>query len=125
MLNFKLAIFERKNQNSLPSRKMISFSALSTVPSPCIFLPYCSTMTLKNLCTPDTALLSNGQSTWQSLYCCLEKGSEDDLSRYFFGELQDLFGILLANIKYPTLSSLILAPHCFTTGTSFISAPLS
>lgn len=109
MLNFKLAIFERKNQNSLPNRKIISFSALSTVHSPCIFLPYFSTMTLKNLCTSDTALLSNGQNTWQSLYCYLEKGPEENLSCYFLGELQDLSGILSANVKNPTLSSLILA----------------
>ena len=125
MLNFQPVIFERKNQTSLPSRKIISFSALSTVPSPSLFLPYFFTVTLKNLCTIHTAPLSNGQSIWQSLHCCLKKGSEENLSCYFFGDLQDLFGILSANIKNPTLSSLILALCHITTGISCTSAPLS
>lgn len=89
------------------------------------FLPYFFTMTLKNLRTPGIALLSNGEGTWQSLHCYLEKGSEDNLSCFFFEELQDLFGKMSANVKNPTLSTPILAGHCFTNGTSSISAPLA
>lgn len=102
--------------------KIVSFSALSTVPSQCIlFLSYFFTMILKNLCSPDTALLSNGEGTWQSLHCYLEKGSEDNLSCFCFEELQDLFGRMSANVKNPTMSTPILAGHCITNEISSIS----